>query len=126
MKRRNITKYIFVIAIQMFIIVSCEYDHPEPIFSDGTPVSFSNDIQAIFDAGCNGLGCHSAASIPPDLTAANAYNSLFENDLIDTINYEDSELYQQVNNSGSMNVYLTNANDASQILNWIKQGAKNN
>lgn len=124
MIRKQTTALIFCIAIIMLTIVCCEYEHPVPIEFEGT-VSYKIQIQPIFDVGCNGSGCHSTGAVPPDLTAANSYNSLFANNMIDTLNPTDSDLYKTLN-SGSMRPYLSNTSDASLILRWLEQGAKNN
>jgi len=118
-------KVFSVILILSAVIYSCEYDHPVPITIEDEPVSFSTQIQPIFDAGCNGSGCHSTGAIPPDLTTANSYSSLLLNDMIETVNPASSELYTSLS-SGSMKSYVSSPTDAALILKWIEQGAKNN
>lgn len=119
-------KHLYLAVIIVFTISACEYDNPVPIAQDtDIPISFSANIQPIFDAGCNGLGCHSVGAIQPDLTPGNSYNALFLNDMIDTLNPANSGLYISIT-TGSMNGYLSNANDAELILSWIKQGALDN
>lgn len=118
-------KLLSIIVMISSIFCSCEYDHPVPIEVDQGVVSYSSQIQPIFDASCNGAGCHSTGAILPDLTNANSYNSLFANNMIDSLNPENSALYVSIT-TGSMKPYLANSVDAAYILKWIQQGAENN
>jgi hypothetical protein len=55
-----------------------------------------------------------------------AYNSLISMNLVDTINPTQSVIYMKISPSGSMNLYIKTPTNQQIILNWIKQGAKNN
>ena len=57
-------------------------------------VSFSEDVQSIFDASCNSPGCHNNAGVAPNLTAGAAYGALINGGYIDTQNPSSSGLYQ--------------------------------
>ena len=125
MKRTNIINLLLLLVMVVLITNSCEYEYIQP---EGAPipdvVSFSTDIIPIFNSSCNTGPCHSTGGESPDLTAANAYQSLFDNNLIDTAQPENSILYQEIS-SGGMKSYSTSSN-TELILTWIKQGAKNN
>jgi len=87
---------------------------------------FSTDVQPLFTQHCATSGCHISGNISPDLTAANAYQSLVSNNLLNTQNPEQSGIYKIVTPGGSMNSRLPNTIDQLSILYWIQAGAKNN
>jgi hypothetical protein len=121
-------KFILLIVTLIGIISwqSCQYEWFEPIAPDlPAEVSFTVDIVPIFNSGCNATGCHATGGIAPDLTPANAYASLFAQNLIDLTTPGDSKLYTKCYAGGSMNKY-TQPNDPAMILQWITQGAPNN
>jgi len=109
----------------MALLSGCEYDYVEP---DNTPppttISFATDILPIFNAGCNGSGCHATGAFAPDLSPANAYNSLMQNNRINTADPATSPFYIKIS-TGSMKTFLS-TNDAKLILAWIEKGALNN
>lgn len=121
----KILKSLFLIAVAGVLFISCEYEYIQP---EKKPipetVSFSNDIMAIFNNGCNTNVCHGAGSVPPDLSEGNAYGALMDGAYVDTINPQASLLYTSMN-SGSMVPYTTPGDDQI-VLAWIQQGAKNN
>ena len=87
---------------------------------------FSVDVKPLFTSHCATAGCHSAGSISPDLTAANAYQSLMSGNLVNTTTPASSLIYTVVAPGGSMNSHLSNSTDQLTILYWIQQGALNN
>ncbi len=89
------------------------------------PVSFSKDVLTLFTSNCALSGCHVTGGIPPDLSAGNAYNSLISGGYVNTGTPQQSPIYTVVISSGAMNSHLPNFSDQQVILNWIKQGAKN-
>jgi len=105
---------------------SCQYDWLDPIDPDiPDVVSFSTNIQPIFDRSCNNAGCHATGGTAPDLTPANAYADLFAEDQIDLTTPENSILYKKCASGGSMNKF-TMPGDPEIILKWIQEGALNN
>ncbi|MCF8308491.1 MAG: hypothetical protein K9I68_05725 [Bacteroidales bacterium] len=122
---KKLFKFIIPVVAIAFLMGACEYEtiEPEQIDPD-TKVSFENDIIPVFDANCNSSGCHGAGEFDPVLTPENAYDNLFAGDYIDTVNPQNSPLYESIT-SGSMEEY-TAPGDAEIILLWIEQGAKNN
>ena len=125
MKKNRIKNILLLLFLGIFLNTACDYAYVEP---EVTPlpdvISFSTHIVPIFNSSCNMSGCHNSGGFAPDLTPANAYNDLFAENLIDTINPANSGLYTKIN-GGSMTSYSTPSNN-SFILLWIQQGAKNN
>jgi hypothetical protein len=91
-------------------------------------VTFSEDMIPIFNNSCNVSGCHSAGGQVPNLTEANAYNSLTIGNYYDTNNPESSVLYLKVSGQKGTSMPPSGVNQdyAALILAWITQGAKNN
>jgi hypothetical protein len=106
---------------------SCQYEWFDPVDyvppPPGDTTSFSLEVVPIFERSCN--SCHKTGSVPPDLTPANAYTSLWANNQIDTAAPENSMLYLKCATGGSMNKYCQ-PGDPEIMLQWIKEGAKNN
>lgn len=114
----------------VFLAGSCYYDATlEPLTPEvTTDVSFSKDIVPIFNQSCNSSGCHNAGGVSPDLTPANAYNSLNSGNYINVASPEDSELYRWMRGQRGLPMPLSgpDANYNATVLAWIKQGALNN
>jgi hypothetical protein len=91
-----------------------------------TPVSFSNNIIPILNKSCNGSGCHTTGAKAPNLTAANAFNSLAG--YINKENPKESELYLWMAGKKGTPMPLSGPDKDynSLVLAWIKQGALNN
>jgi hypothetical protein len=118
---------LIVTLIGMAAWQSCQYEWVEPektVIPD--VISFSADVQPIFNEGCNNAGCHAPGGTAPDLTPANAYADLFAMNLIDLVNPEQSILYLKLAEGGSMKKYAPSGDPDDLILEWIKQGAPNN
>ncbi|MBE0638873.1 MAG: hypothetical protein IH598_10165 [Bacteroidales bacterium] len=116
-----------ILTVLIFItvgLISCEYEFIEVAPPDPTvEVKFSTDIVPIFSEN-NCINCHKTGGTSPDLTAANAYNSI-NPDLVNLSNPELSTIYVTPGPSGNHSVKYT-PGQASLVLEWIKQGAKNN
>lgn len=84
-----------------------------------TDISFSADIQPIFDAKC--LDCH-GGMIDPDLSPGESYDELVDGGYLDTDDPESSELYDKLS-GGHGN---TTIEEQLIILQWITEGAQNN
>lgn len=92
---------------------------------DDTPpevVSFSENLQPIFDASC--IGCHSSGSFL-DLTSGASYNTLISGGYVDTVNPESSILYTNFN-VGQTHAGRTSDANLQLFLSWIKAGAADN
>lgn len=120
---RSIEK--LTVVFLLFSMLGCYYDEPEEIDPDKV-VSYSTDIQPIFDASC--ISCHPLLQSPPDLTAGNSYSSIISNDLIVPNDLDASVLYQRLlgnptimPSSGSLP-----STEIELVKIWIEQGALNN
>jgi len=110
----------------MMMITSCEYgfvefEQPE-IIED---ISFANDIVPIFNNKCNTTGCHSVGHFALDLSPENAYEDIINKNLVDTNNPELSVLYVKISQPGTHDNRSV-PSEQLNILQWIKDGAKDN
>lgn len=119
---------IFLILILFALTLgSCKYDFilPEEV-PQVNDVSFSQDVAPIFSANNKCTSCHNGGSTSPDLTAANAYSQITAN-YINTTLPEESLIYTFPNpTTNTHNWKKYTAGEAAIILQWIKEGAKNN
>ncbi len=130
MLRKNIISLLLLTGASIFFLGSCYknktviLDAPEV----SRPVTFSQDIIPIFNSSCNMSGCHSSGGKTPDLTLANAFNSLTVGDYLNKEDAASSTLYLWVTGKKStpMPVGGINKEYNALILAWIKQGAQNN
>ena len=107
---------------------SCQYEWFDPVDyvppPPGDTTSFKLEVMPIFTDRC--ISCHGTGGIHPYLTPAEtAYNELWTRNQIDTAVPENSNLYLKCATGGSMNKYCQ-PTDPDIILQWIKEGAKNN
>jgi hypothetical protein len=121
------TILLIFITIGIISLQSCTYDwvEEEPDTPITEPLSYTADIQPIFNLSCNGSGCHSKGGFDPDLSPENSYNDLFAENLIDLNFPEKSGIYLSVAKGGSM-VNFAKSGDDDKILAWIQQGALDN
>lgn len=112
--------------ISLASMQSCQYEWLDPIDPDLPDiVSYSANIQPIWDRSCNNAACHAKGGFSPDLTAADSYNALFADNLINIDAPASSRLYTKCAPGGSMYKYCM-PGDPEMILLWISQGALNN
>jgi len=126
MKKKSLFIFMIVICASLAMLTSCEYDivvpvKAPPVIVDDT-ISYAQDIQPFFDAKC--VSCHPALS-PPDLTAANSYNSLTTGNFVVANDPSGSVLYTKCSPGGSMALH-TSAEELALMYRWITAGAKNN
>lgn len=109
---------------------SCYYDEVLPVKTEviTEDVSFSGDLIPIFNASCNAVGCHNTGGESPDLTAANAYNQLNGQDLINRNNPSASGLYRWMTGAEGLPMPVSGSNPEynALVLAWIQQGALDN
>jgi hypothetical protein len=121
----------FLSGVTMLLLIGCYknrtvlLDNSEKIVR---PVSFASDIIPIFNSSCSLSGCHITGGKSPDLTTANAYNSLTKGGYINTSEPPKSELYLWMTGKKStpMPVGGINKEYNALVLAWIEQGAENN
>ena len=112
---------IFLILILFALSIgSCKYDYILPeVVAPVNDVKFSTQVAPIFAEKC--ISCHDDQT--PKLTADVAYSQLVPN-YVNTTNAEESKIYT-VPTSGTHYAKVS-ATQAALILQWIKEGAKNN
>nr|WP_321357427.1 hypothetical protein [uncultured Draconibacterium sp.] len=120
-------KTLLSLIVLAIIMSGCAYNWivEEEVIDPGDPdapdVSFSAEIAPIFDSKCT--TCHYTGNQNPDLTPANAYNSINSNRYVNTSDPESSLIYTKPLSSHSQ-TYSTA--EAALVLTWITQGAQNN
>ena len=107
----------------LLILSGCtKYEIPRPECPEDLPtgVSYSTDVQAIFDANC--VMCH-GGSQAPDLSPGWSYDELIDGDYVDTEFPCSSSLYEVF--SGTHDGRASDE-ELLTILGWIDEGAKDN
>jgi hypothetical protein len=128
MKTRQLFAMLTFLLVGM--LVSCEYDHivPEraPVIDPETPISFATQIEPIFNNGNNCTACHKTGATAPDLSTGKAFAAIVPA-LINTSDTTASIIYWHAHpSSPTHNWKKYTVGEATLILEWIKQGAKNN
>lgn len=132
MKKFSIVFFVFFLAL---LFAGCRYNFivPEdvpPIDNGGggggsTDISFAQAVEPIFNNGNNCTACHKTGGTSPDLSTGKAYASVAK--LINTASPESSKIYLYPAPATSTHTHKKySATEAATVLNWIKQGAKNN
>ena len=119
-------KIVMIIGVST-LLTSCYYDtFPE---DDGTvpeDVSYSMDIQPLWDADC--VSCHNGA-VPPNLEADVSHAELL-NGFVVAGNPDESVLYHSLLGTNGVSLMPPNAKWPDSQINlvkgWIEQGAKDN
>jgi len=122
MKRKLFFMAIMTIGV---IFTSCTYSayvEPEIIIPD-EPISYSVQIQPIFNKSC--IGCHPSSG-NLNLTEGNSYESLMAKPgRVDTLNPPVSIiLTKPASNGNHFGKY--NSQEELLVFTWIEEGAKNN
>jgi mono/diheme cytochrome c family protein len=114
--------YILAGSLILFLSGCSDYIIPAPEYPEGIPtdVSYSGDVQPIFDKNC--LTCHSGGQ-SPDLSADWSYDELIEGEFVNTDEPMESPVYQIF--SGTHDGRATEE-EILTILGWIIEGAENN
>jgi hypothetical protein len=122
---KRLLRLLFLSGAVLALLTACEYDYivptpPPPVIENDT-ISYSEDIQPIFNAEC--ISCHPAV-YKPDLTVNKSYNALISGNYVTGSEPATSLIYTKVNTGGTMAGY-TNAANVELIRRWIVAGAKN-
>jgi hypothetical protein len=129
----NKLKIISLVGLLFFACMTGCYKTTTLLIDDSpaitTTVGFSSDIVPLLTTNCAKSGCHNG-TISPDLTAANAYNSLVNGNFVSTSTPANSLVYLWLTGKESATMPLGASNNPSNIngyiLAWITQGAENN
>lgn len=92
-------------------------------------MSFTNDINPIFQKSCALSGCHASGAKEPNLSDGNAYKSLVDGNYFKAADPDNSVLILWLTGKKSPVMPLGNGPDQeinAKVYAWIKQGAKNN
>lgn len=122
---RSTVNTVLVLLMLTVGMSSCYYRENEvirPVIPD--TISYSEDIQPIWDIGCNSSTCH-GGRWNPDLSLNVSYNALIGGGYVNEAQPESSSIYTVCIPGGSMAQY-TASGDAEKILKWIEEGALNN
>ena len=114
---------IIVTGLVIAILSACsDYTIPTPPCEEGaTDVSYSGDIQPIFNSNC--VSCHSGSQ-SPDLREGWSYDELIDGAYVAEPEFAcESTLYQIF--SGTHDGRASD-DEILQILGWIQEGAQDN
>jgi hypothetical protein len=108
-------------------IVSCYQDVIIPPVAQEAPpqfVSYSGDLQPLWNENCALSGCHVPGGQVPYLTEDISYDQLVGGGYVNTVKPEESRLWIALN--GVMMSHLPSASDRQKVFDWIRNGAPNN
>ena len=118
---------ILGMVLLVALITGCYYDivlPPDPN-APAQNVSFSGDLQPIFDANCSSSGCHGGAH-EPLLTDGESYNSIMSGGFVNVAIPTESILYKVLQSGEMPPTGKLPSADIQLVLDWIKIGAPNN
>lgn len=136
-----IMKKLLILSFVISTLVACErkYIEPFPKSPTVTKVSFSQDLQPLFNADC--ISCHSNGGYAPDLTTGASYNELLigapvncnsYSSYINTLAPATSLLYIKLLPSPACDDMMPTGGSqwspakVQMVLDWIEQGTLNN
>jgi hypothetical protein len=126
---KNIIQYVIMIIVSL-MATSCYYDEmpPEPEIPIPDVVSYSKDIQPLWDQDC--VSCHNTGAAAPDLSATNSYLALTKNNkYVIPGNAASSVLHKSLIWDGAKPMpTMVKWSDSKIALvdKWINDGALNN
>ena len=109
---------------------SCYYDEmpPEAVIPIPETVSYSKDVQPLWDQDC--ISCHNTGATSPDLSTANSYSALtINNKYVIPGNAASSKLHKSLVGDGEAIMPTSGKWSDSKIElvdKWINAGALNN
>jgi len=123
--KKRLLRLLFLSGTLITLLTACEYDFivpapPIPAPPAGDTISFSADIQPIFNSKC--INCH-AGSIAPNLTTGQSHSALVPTYVV-AGTPATSDLYIVCKPGGSMAIHISDA-ELQLIYRWIYAGAKN-
>ena len=126
---KKIIQYLIMLTVSL-MATSCYYDEmpPEAVIPIPETVSYSKDIQSLWDQDC--VSCHKAGATAPDLTSANSYNALLANNkYVVPGNAATSKLRKSLVGDGAAIMPTSGQWSDTKIAlvdKWINAGALNN
>lgn len=128
MKAQKTIKQQLVRLLLLFLISSgeqgCYYDvviNQEETTS--LVKSFSNDVLPVFRSSC--ISCHDGTIALPDLRNENAYKSLTFGNYLSVSDPDNSPLIVKIRSGHPFQSALTEG-EIQRLINWMKEGAKEN
>lgn len=111
----------FATGLLIAILSGCaNYQYPVDCPDGASGVSYSGDVQTIFNSNC--VSCHSGGQAPA-LTEGWSYDELVDGGYVDTDSPCESIVYQVF---GGTHDGRADSTQISQILGWIHEGAQDN
>ncbi len=127
MKRRLLLTFYVLVNIAL---AGCYKDVTSPGQDPSAPpqdVSFSGDLQPIFNSNCTTSGCHDEApSHKPSLVPTKSYDALISGGYVNTTVPTSSILYTEVKSGSMPPTGALKQAQIQMILDWIRNGAPNN
>ncbi|WP_133158898.1 cytochrome c family protein [Flavobacterium alvei] len=126
---KKIFQYLMMLTVSL-MATSCYYDEmpAEPVTPIPETVSYSKDIQPLWDTDC--ISCHKTGATSPDLTAANSYLALTKNNkYVIPGDAASSSLHKSLVGDGAAIMPTAGKWSDSKIAlvdKWINAGALNN
>jgi hypothetical protein len=128
-KMKKIIQYLMMLMVSL-MATSCYYDEmpPEAVIPIPETVSYSRDIQPLWDQDC--ISCHKSGATAPDLTSTNSYSALVTNNkYVIPGNAVGSKLHKSLVADGASIMPTQGKWSDSKIAlvdKWINDGALNN
>lgn len=126
---KKIIQYVMMLTVSL-MATSCYYDEmpPEAVIPIPDTVSYSKDIQPLWDQSC--INCHKPGATAPDLTAANSYAAIVTNNkYVIPGNAAGSKMHKSLVGDGAAIMPTEGKWSDSKIAlvdKWINDGALNN
>ena len=113
--------------VMVVSMLGCYYDIVEPFDPDKPPefVSFSGDLQPIFDKSCTTSGCHDGGH-DPNLLPEFSYNAIINGGFVNLVVPDQSILYKVLQTGSMPPTGKLPPDEIQQVLDWVKLGAPNN
>ncbi len=127
---KNLISFFLVLIFAAIIFVGCEdvLNNPinEPIPATG--VSYSRNLQPLFELKCNYSGCHNDQSKAGGLALTSYFNTTRNSFVVIAGDPDGSLLVQKIRTGHpiDMNYPSFKSEEVNAVVTWIKEGAKNN
>src|SRR5436189_515746 len=121
------SKILLTMILLVGLITGCYYDIVLPPDPNAPPqnVSFSGDLQPIFNTNCTSSSCHGGGH-QPTLTPEESYNSIMSGGFVNVAIPTESILYQELQGGSMPPTGKLPSAQIQMVLDWIKIGAPNN